>query len=138
LAHDSQGSGNSNERRRAPRFHVEAQVRYMSGSFEGTGVITELSKVGLRIENASLRVPAGQRIRVSFALMRTSIPIVIPCVVARTWDRGLAVEFAGLDARHRNSLHLALTQLRRRQQREDDETGLTILRSERKRRRGPV
>jgi hypothetical protein len=60
--------------------------------------------------------------------MRTSLPIVLPCVVSEVFDGGFAAEFGELTARHRSSLNQALAQLRRRQL-GDDETGLTILRS---------
>jgi hypothetical protein len=126
---DSRGAAGGQQKPEAPAFRVEAAVRYVKpGGFEGTGSVSELSRRGLRIEAASLRVAAGERVRVSLSLMRTSLPIALPCVVSESWDGGFAAEFGELTARHRSSLSLALAQLRRRQL-GDDETGLTILRS---------
>jgi len=139
VAGDSRKAADEQEKHEAPAFRVEAAARYVkAGGFEGTGSVSELSKRGLRVEAASLRVAPGDRIRVSLSLMRTSLPIVLPCVVSQTWDGGFAAEFGELTARHRSSLHLALAQLKRRQL-GDDETGLTILRaSESGKKRDPV
>jgi hypothetical protein len=129
VADDSRSAAGGQAKPEAPAFRVEAQARYVkAGGFEGTGSVRELSKRGLRVEAASLRLAAGERIRVSLSLMRTSLPIVLPCVVSEVFDGGFAAEFGELTARHRSSLNLALAQLRRRQL-GDDETGLTILRS---------
>jgi hypothetical protein len=116
------------ERSDEPRFRVQAAARYQGArGFEGTGSIVELSKSALRIDAATLRVAAGDRIRVSFALMRGSEPILLPCVVASVCEGGFVAEFCEIPARQRSALRLALAQLTRRRL-ADDETGLTILR----------
>jgi hypothetical protein len=122
------------EKRKAERYRVQAPARYFAAGAEGSGSITELSKQGVGIEGATLRVNVGDRIRISFSLMRTSVPILVPARVTRVWEHGLAADFGELDPRNRNSLRLALAQLRRRHL-EDDETGLTILRGQGRRRR---
>ena len=136
---ESPGGADGQERADVPVFRVEASARYQKpGGLEGTGSVTELSKRELRIDRATLRVAVGERIRVSFSLMRGSEPIVLPCAVVRVCEGGFVAEFAEIPARHRNALGLAFAQLRRRQ-RGEDETGLTILRSSATRsRRGPV
>jgi hypothetical protein len=127
------------ERSEEAVFRVEAAARYQTaGGFEGTGSVVELSKSTVRIARATLRVAVGDRVRIGFALMRGSEPILLPCAVTQLCDGGFVAEFTEIPARHRNALRLALVQLTRRQLSED-ETGLTILRPSATRpRRGPV
>jgi hypothetical protein len=122
------GSGEQ-EAAQARSFRVEAAARYQKkGGFEGTGSVAELWPGALRIERATLRVPVGERIRVSFSLMRGSEPIMLSCIVSAECAGGFVADFAEIEARHRNALRLAIAQLARRKLSED-ETGLTILRS---------
>ena len=81
--------------RTAPRFDVQAPVEY-ENSQNGSGFTTNLSLVGVLIENASTMIPIETEIRLRFSFFAGSFGTEFRGTVVRHTEDGFAVQFVDM------------------------------------------
>ena len=79
------------DKRRNPRFRTRFDALYSLGSEEGSGVLTDLSYSGARLENATLAPEPGTKVRL-FIFIQPIQPFELIGHVVRHTEDGFAVE----------------------------------------------
>jgi hypothetical protein len=85
------------EQRRAARFSIEVPMEYQDHSLGGRGLTANLSVSGVRIEQASQRVPIGMQLTLRFSFFQGSFGSLFRGEVVRHSEDGFAVTFGSLD-----------------------------------------
>ncbi len=98
--------------RRRPRAHVRFRVDYRGPSFEGTGLVLNISTSGALIEDADRLLMTGIDITLVFSFFENSVPIEVPAEVVRETEQGFGVQFRKLNPRTRSVLSMAISKLR--------------------------
>ena len=111
----------ASNRRYKVRVRVYFQTEYSGRRTRGSGIILNISEGGALIGDAEPLLVAGGRIRLRFSFFEDSLPVEIPATVVRETPDGFAVQFAGLDARLKSLLTVAIAKAKRRLQELEDE-----------------
>jgi len=82
--------------RRSLRFKTHFDVLYSSGAEEGTGVLSEISYAGAKLENSSLQPEVGTRVKL-YVFVRPVMPFELEGHVARLTDSGFAIQYELFD-----------------------------------------
>jgi Trk K+ transport system NAD-binding subunit len=98
--------------RRKPRANVRFRVAYRGPSFEGTGIVLNISTTGALIEDADRLLMTGIDIMLAFSFFEDSVPIEVPAEVVRETEQGFGVQFRKLNPRTRSVLAMAISKLR--------------------------
>ena len=98
----------TSERRRAPRFGVQAPVEY-TNSGTNSGVTENLSQSGTLIQVTSGQPPINEELSIRFSFFLGSFATQFRGRVVRRTRNGFAIEFGGLDANHLEVLGRAMS-----------------------------
>ena len=82
-------------RRRHPRFRTQFDALFSTGKAEGSGILTEISRCGARLEETSLQPNVGSKVRLYLFVMAT--PFELVGEVVRLTDSGFAIEIVDAD-----------------------------------------
>jgi len=82
--------------RRSLRFKTQFDALYSAGSEEGTGVLSEISYSGARLDNTSLQPGLGTRVKL-YVFVRPVLPFELEGHVARITDSGFAIQYELFD-----------------------------------------
>ena len=112
-----------------PVFEVSARVAFAGSGSSGEGVMTEISRRGVRVEAPCAQVRPESSVSLAFRFFETSTPIRVPAKVVEQDSGVFAAEFVGLQVVTRHMLRLMLSKLRNRL--EGDRSELALLREPR-------
>jgi len=84
------------DKRNHPRFRTRFDTLCSSGSEEGAGTVTDISYLGARVEEASIRPAVGTKIRL-YVFIQPVSPVELQGYVIRHTEEGFAIEFAKLE-----------------------------------------
>jgi hypothetical protein len=85
------------ENRKAPRFKTSFDTLYGTGAREGTGVLTDLSYSGARLEGVSLCPAVGIEVRL-YVFVQPVAPFELAGRVVRTTESGFAIALDPVDS----------------------------------------
>jgi len=85
------------DKRRSVRFKTRFDVAYSAGREEGTGVLTEISYAGARLEKTSLIPGAGTQVTL-YVFIAPVDPFELKGHVTRVTESGFAVQYELFDA----------------------------------------
>jgi c-di-GMP-binding flagellar brake protein YcgR len=74
-------------------------VVFRTDEEQGSGTLHDISMTGARVEEASIQLKPGTRLRLEFAPRADCLPVEIGAEVVRETGNGFAVEFSALDPR---------------------------------------
>lgn len=84
------------ERRRHLRLSIQFDTLYSAGSQEGSGVLTEISYTGARIESVLNPPKEGTLVRI-YIFVQPMAPFEVAGHVARVHDGGFAIHYDNFD-----------------------------------------
>jgi hypothetical protein len=84
------------DKRRSVRFRARFDAVYSAGREDGTGVLTEISYAGARLEQTSQRPPIGSQV-VLHVFIAPVAPFELKGHVARLTETGFAVQYELFD-----------------------------------------
>jgi hypothetical protein len=84
------------ERRRNPRLKIRFDTLYSAGAQEGSGVLTEISYTGARIEEVMNPPKEGTLVRI-YIFIQPVAPFEIAGHVARASEDGFAIHYDNFD-----------------------------------------
>ena len=84
------------KRRRYPRFRTQFDALFSTGRAEGSGILTEISRCGARLEETSLQPNVGSKVRLHL-FVRPVTPFELVGKVVRHTDSGFAIEIVEAD-----------------------------------------
>ena len=84
------------KRRRYPRFRTQFDALFSTGRAEGSGILTEISRCGARLEETSLQPHVGSKVRL-YIFVRPVTPFDLVGEVVRHTDSGFAIEIVEAD-----------------------------------------
>lgn len=83
-------------RRRHPRYRTRFDALASAGDREGAGTLTDLSRTGARLDNASFLPEPGTKVRL-YVFIQPVSPFELVGEVVRTSDKSFAIRFTELD-----------------------------------------
>ena len=86
--------------RRGLRFKTRFDALYSAGLEQGTGVLSEVSYSGARLENTSLQPGLGTRVKL-YIFVQPVFPFELEGHVARITDSGFAIHYELFDPKIR-------------------------------------
>ncbi len=85
------------EKRRHPRFRTAFDALCSSGREEGSGVLVDISYSGARLEQASIHLPVGRRVRL-YVFVQPVSPFELAGSVVRSSKEGFSIQYAVEDS----------------------------------------
>ena len=82
--------------RRSPRFRTRFEVLISADPAQGSGVLTEISYAGARLEETSIRLPVASRVTL-YVFVRPVAPFTLSGQVVRSTEGGFAITYELFD-----------------------------------------